>query len=231
MSAKSFFKTLWSAHGAIGKFCTLFCCAAFVAAIFGLITGTTKCSSNHTPSGTNHFINENVLFHNENYDAKVMQPITVESINTIDKDGNTDVKEGHFVSVLLQITQNENSKLKPHKFDCNDFKLKDHTGVYIPLNSIMGAVGWDAIDVHYDTKDGGHVISSASFSTRNAIKDYVFFDTEISSGTTVEFPISFELDSQLFVEKEIMVLEIDFYTGNNSYKEGVDIILLPNPIA
>ena len=80
-------------------------------------------------------------------------------------------------------------------------------------------------------KDGGHVISSASFSTRNAIKDYVFFDTEISSGTTVEFPISFELDSQLFVEKEIMVLEIDFYTGNNSYKEGVDIILLPNPIA
>ena len=40
-----------------------------------------------------------------------------------------------------------------------------------------------------------------------------------------------DLDNQLFVEKEIMVLEIDFYTGNSGYKEGVDIILLPNPMA
>ena len=91
---------LWSSHGTIGKICTLFCCAAFVAAILGLITGTTKCSANHISNGASHFINENVIFHGGNCVAKTMQSITVESINIIDKDGNIDVKEGRFVSVI-----------------------------------------------------------------------------------------------------------------------------------
>ena len=41
--------------------------------------------------------------------------------------------------------------------------LKTILGIYTS-NDIMGAFGWDAIDVHIDEDGEGHVMSSTDFS-------------------------------------------------------------------
>ena len=129
----------------------------------------------------------------------------------------------------MTISQNKDSSLKVHKLDKNDFKLKDHTGVYVPLNSIMGAVGWDDLDIHFDEKDGGHVMSSTNFSTTNAYEDYTYINYEIKPESSLTFDLYFKMDKFVDVKNELIVLEIDFYNFSNGYRKGSDIVLLDNP--
>ncbi len=222
-------KKIFNIHSYIGKICTLTCFAIAVLAVIGLIIGTTKFSKRDDVVETNYFLNEEALVHNENYKVIVNNVDNLDTINVNNKKGLSSDTNGYFICINLTISQPNESKLKSHKIDKNDFKLKDHTGVYLPLNDIMGAVGWDAIDVHIDDKDGGHVMSSTDFSTTNAYEDYKYIGYEISPGATVTFDIYFKMGKLIDVTKELMVLEVDFYTGSNNYKKGTDIVLLKSP--
>ena len=137
---------------------------------------------------------------------------------------------GFFICLEVALTQSEGSNLKKHLLDTNDFKLKNHTGVYVPLNEIMGALEWDAIDVHIDEDGGGHVMSSLDFSTRNCLKDFNFINQYIEPGKELKFIITFEMDFEVMVDNNITVLEVDFYYGRNGYRKATDIVLLPRPI-
>lgn len=226
---KDFFKKLFDIHSFIGKICTLTCIGIAIAALVGLIIGKTKIAKQDDVVETNYFLNQEASLHDLNYSLIVNGVKSLDSISVIDKKNNKVEVTGYFISVNLSIFQTSESKLKPHKIDKNDFKLKNHTGVYLPLNDIMGAVGWDAIDVHIDDKDGGHVMSSTDFSTTNAYEDYKYISYEISPGTSTTFDLYFKMDKFIDVTKELVVLETDFYIGKDTYKKGTDIVLLNNP--
>lgn len=227
---KNIFVKIGFVHGWIGKLLTTLCIAVFVGALVGTIFGITRCSKKNDVVESNFFLNENVDLHNGEYMIYVHEAYTTDSIEIINKNGKTDTKSGNFINVKLTIKQNSDSSLKMHSIDANDFKLKNHTGVYLPLNDIMGAIGWDAIDVHIDDVDGGHVMSSADFSTVNkCVEDYEYIDKQLKPGLEYEFTIYFEMGNQLKVEEELMVLEVDLFYGSNKHKEGVDIVLLKSP--
>ncbi len=226
---KEFFEKVFDIHSAIGKICTSICIGVVLSAVIGLIIGTTKIAKKDDVVETNYFLNEKALVHNENYNVIVNNVENLDTINVNNKKGLSSDVNGYFICINLTILQPNESKLKPHKIDKNDFKLKDHTGVYLPLNDIMGAVGWDAINVHIDDKDGGHVMSSTDFSTTKAYEDYKYIGYEISPGVLETFDIYFKMDKLIDVTKELIVLEVDFYTGSNNYKKGTDIVLLKSP--
>ena len=227
---KKFLKSFFDIHGVIGKICTTSCIVVFVAALIGLIFGTTKIHKDNDVVETNYFLNENVMIHDDNFCVKVTNAYTNNQIEILTKNNEAEVKTGTFICVELLISQTCNSELGPHTLDVNDFKLKDHTGVHVPLNDIMSMLDLDAIDIHFDSKDGGHVMSSAEFSTKSAIKDYNYIDKIIEKGNSYNFLIYFDLGNKLKVEEELMVLEIDFFIGSNDYKKGSDIILLPRKL-
>lgn len=177
----------------------------------------------------NIFLGDNVPIHNGNYIVNITNAYSTNYITIMDKKGNQVEKEGYFIAVELNITQNADSSLKKHIIDRNDFKLKNHTGVFVPLNDIMGAIGWDAIDVHIDEKDGVYVMSSTEFSTVSSIKDYHYVGKEITPGNEFMFVIYFELPFDIQIGKDLVVLEIDFYFSSKDYKKGTDIILLLRP--
>jgi hypothetical protein len=224
---KKFFKFIFDIHTVVGKICTGICVFLVIGGLLGLIFGTTKIQKDNEVVETNNFLNENVMLHNDNFSVEATRAYTANQIEILSKDKNTETKTGTFICVELFVTQTGDSKLEPHTLDTNDFKLKDHTGVYIPLNDIMSILDLHAIDVHIDSKDGGHVMSSANFLTQSAVKDYNYIDKVIDKEKIYNFVVYFDLGKNLKVEEELMVLEIDFFVGSNEYKRGSDIILLP----
>lgn len=228
---KNFWKKVWTGYGIIGKFCTCFVVAVAIAAIIGIPLGFTRCQKIDEVYYTNIFLGEEFELHDGNYSAIVKSAYTKESIEIINKNGESNQKEGNFVCVDFFLFQKEESKQKDYKIDSNDFKLKDHTGVHVPASDIAGLVGWDMVDYKWDQAKNGFVVSSAEFSTRNSIKDYSYIGKEISTGKSLEFTIYFEMDAKYKVENEIMVLEVDFFFSWNasSKRMGEDVILLPRP--
>ena len=220
---------IWNIHGGIGKVLTMSCIALFIGALVGTLFGITRCSKRNDVVESNFFLKENVVLHDEEYEIYVDSAYTSDSIEVINKSGETKTKNGNFINIKIVIKQNLDSSLGAHSIDVNDFKLKNHTGVYVPLNDIMGAIGWDAIDIHIDDENGGYVMSSAEFSTIKCIKDYEYIDKQLKPGLKYEFTIHFETNNHLKVEEELMVLEVDLYCGSNKHKKGVDIILLNSP--
>lgn len=226
---KNFFKTIFDIHSKIGKICTSICISVGVAALIGLPLGLTKCAKRDETVSTNYFLCEDVPLHSNNYTITVTDVYSTNSIIILNKDNSEEQKDGHYLAIDITIAQDIDSSLKTHKFDVNDFKIKDHTGVYLPLNDIMGAVGWDAIDVHIDSTDGGFVMSSTSFSTVSAEKDYHYINKTISAGESISFTLFFYPLKGLNPESDLIVLELDFYYTDVSYRQGSDIILLKRP--
>lgn len=68
--------------------------------------------------------------------------------------------------------------------------------------------------------------SSADFSNKKAIKDYAWVGTELKNGETINITVFFEMKEGYKVEKDLMLLEVDFYTGRSGIKKGEDIVLL-----
>lgn len=231
MTFKEFVIKVWRGHGWIGKFLTCFCATLFALTLIGLPFGITKCHYDNELVYSNTFLNEQIYLHGSNYVVTANDTKTVDSINILNKKGKDEVKEGHFIQVILSIFQEEDSNLKKHKFDVNDFKIKSHTGVYFPLNDIGSLIGWDMIDYHWDQAKNGFLISSAEFDTTNAVKDYSLIRNSISCGESKELTVFFPMDKRYNVEDQIMVLEIDFRPGGllDPVKRGEDIILLPRP--
>ena len=226
---KSFFRNLFDIHSIIGKICISLCVALAVYAAIGIVIGTTKNGKKNDIVETNYFLNETVPVHDNNYKLIINEVKNYNFITIKDKKGNEKVVEGYFIGVNITILQNDSSQLKSHKIDKNDFKIKDHTGVYVPLNEIMGAVGWDAIDVHFDDADGGHVMSSTQFKTTNLYKDFNYIDLQMIPGTEYTFNLYFKTTKFIDACNELIVLEVDFYNLSNGYRRGTDIILLSRP--
>lgn len=220
---------LFDIHSAIGKFFSIVCLSLGGAAILGLIIGTTRCAKENDVVETNHFLNEKIPIHNGNYDLEVHDVKNIEVIYVKNKKGELVELNGQYICVNLTVFQKNDSSIDSHKIDSNDFKLKDHTGVYLPLNNIMGALGWDAIDIHIDSKDGGYVISSTDFTTTNTFEDYSYIGFELSPGVSKTLDLYFQMDRFIDVSKDLVVLEVDFFYFSNDYKKGTDVILLSNP--
>lgn len=216
---------LLDVHQTIGKILTIICIAFVIVAIIGIPFGLTRCSKLDDTPDTNNFLYENISIHDDNYSVIVNNTYSANTITILDSNNQNIEMEGFFICVDITISQKENSTKKKHVIDSNDFKLKNHTGVYIPLNSIMGALGWDAIDIHFDEKDGGHVMSSTDFDTLNSVKDYNYIDKEMVAGASFDFIVYFKMLTDIKVEENLTVLEIDFFRTNR----GTDVVLLPRP--
>ena len=83
------------------------------------------------------------------------------------------------------------------------------------------------IDSNYiDTDENGFVKSSADFDNKNAVKDFSWVGTVLTNGATINITIFFEMEEGYQVEKDLMLLEVDFYIGKSGIKKGEDIVLL-----
>lgn len=202
----------------------IFIAMVFASTIIGVIFGVKSCSAKEVTEAK-YFISDTVKVH-DNFNIKVLSARTVSSISILKKESelSKSTKNGNFIAVEVEISKDVNSE-KVHKLDVNDFKLKDHTGLYLPLNTIMSFFNIDAIDMHVDTDDNGFIRSDVDFSTRNAAKDYTWVNKQITK-EVMNFTIYFKMDENYKVEENVMVLEIDFYVGKNGIKKGEDIVLV-----
>ena len=232
MKGKQAIKAFWAAHQGIGKFLTCLCLALAAVGFVGLAFGTTRCATRDETFTTNVFLDEQFSVHDDDYVARVNSAKTISKAEIINSAGEKETISGHFAEIDFEIFQKEGSTQKPHAFDQNDFKLKDHTGVYLPLNDIGAAIGWDLLDVRWDKKDDGLVISSADIQTKEALNDFSFVGQTIAPGKEMRFHVFLPIsDSKVTVENSLLVLEVDFFTGGmiNKWKAGADVILLPRP--
>lgn len=206
-------------------FIYIFIAAVAISSLIGIIFGVKSCKSNDTIETVEakYFMNETVKVHN-NFDVKVYYAKTVESIS-YQKEKNSTEKTtliGNYIEVNLDITKSIDSDEKDHKLDINDFKLRNHSGVYLPLNDIMSLFDIDAVDVHIDTDEKGFVMSDAEFSNKKAVKDFSWVGIVLTNGETVNITMFFEMKEGYQVEKALMLLEVDLYAT----KKGEDIVLL-----
>jgi hypothetical protein len=200
-----------------------------VSTLVGIIFGVRSCKSNNTIETVEakYFMNEVVEIH-DNFDIKVYYAKTVDSISYQKEKDSTEktTLTGNYIEVNLDITKNIDSEEEDHKLDVNDFKLRNHSGVYLPLNDIMGLFNIDALDVHIDTDENGFVMSEADFSNKNAVKDFSWVGTVLKNGETMNITLFFKMSEGYHVEKTLMLLEVDFYPGRSGIKKGEDIVLL-----
>lgn len=197
--------------------------AAFISTIVGLILGTKSCSKDEKIEAK-YFISDIVDLHDE-FNLEVKSARTVNSIDILkNKDAAEKTTiEGNFIAVEIELAQKTSSSKKSHVLDANDFKLKDHTGLYLPLNTLMGLVNIDAMDMYVQTDEEGFVKSDISFSTRKAVSDYTWIGKSVTT-QAMNIYIYFEMAEGYTVENEIMLMEADFYVGGGKNK-GEDIVL------
>ena len=177
-------------------FIYIFIAAVAISSLIGIIFGVKSCKSNDTIETVEakYFMNETVKVHN-NFDVKVYYAKTVESIS-YQKEKNSTEKTtliGNYIEVNLDITKSIDSDEKDHKLDVNDFKLRNHSGVYLPLNDIMSLFDIDAVDVHIDTDEKCFVMSDAEFSDKKAVKDFSWVGIVLTNGETVNITMFFEM--------------------------------------
>ena len=226
ISMREFFAKLFDIHSALGKVFTIVSLSIVIVGVIGSILNWSNPQNKVVEF--NYFIGDKVPLHDDNYELVVNYAFSSNEYLIVNKDGEIEIIEGNLIIVNLTLSKNSMSELGPYYLTDDDFKIKDHTGVYIPLNSTMGAMGWDAIDLHIDNENGGHVMSSTSFQTTKAYKDYSYYKQQISTEQTT-YNIVFSVTSDVKVESDLIVLEVDFYIGNSQLRKGSDIILLPKP--
>lgn len=142
-----------------------------------------------------------------NYYTVVAEQVSfVNSITILDSENNKSIREYNgffFVSVQIKISANNSDDIKEHKFDTNDFRLKNHIGTNISLNS------------------------GDRFYFINAFEDYSWCDKTISKGETLSFVTNFKFDSKVDLNDCVFVLEVDF---SNKIGNHTDIVLSENAI-
>ena len=83
----------------------------------------------------------------------------------------------------------------------------------------------DALDMHVDTDENGFILSNADFPTKKSVKDYSWVGQYVTEEIK-EFTIYFQMKDGYKVEEDVMILEVDFYTGQSGIKRGEDIVLV-----
>jgi hypothetical protein len=182
---REFFAKLFDIHSALGKVFTIVSLSRVIVGGIGSIINWINPQNKVVEY--NYFIGDMVPLHDDNYELVVNYAFSTNEFSIVNKDEEIESIEGNLIIVNLTLSKNSMSDLGPYYLTDNDFKIKDHTGVYIPLNSIMGAMGWDAVDLHIDNENGGHVMSSTSFQTTKAYKDYSYYKQQISTEQTTYY--------------------------------------------
>lgn len=173
-----------------------------------------------------YFINENVELHDGEYLLKVISTETVNNISVYDNNKKAYIeKDGRYLAVTLTIDKIKETELK--RLDVNDFKLKDHTGVYLPVQEIAMLIDVSVPQTYY--KCSRDIIQSdVKFTTRSAIKDY-WVGKPIEDFDEERITIYFKAPEGYKTDDIIMILEVDFYVGSGEKQTGADIILFERP--
>ena len=205
----------------------IFAGGLLIGALVGFLFFGKGCDSTDTIETVKaeYFMNQTVKVH-EGYEVKVNYAKTVDSISYMKEKHDTEktTLQGNYILVNLDLTRNLDSTARTHDLDVNDFKLRDHNGVYLPLNDIGSLIDMDMFDVHFITDENGSIISEADFDNKNAIKDYTWVGKELINGETINLTLFFEMKEGYKVEEDLMLLEVDFYYGIGN-KKGEDIVL------
>lgn len=173
-----------------------------------------------------YFINENVELHDGEYLLKVISTETVNNISVYDDNKKAYIeKDGRYLAVTLTIDKIKETESK--RFDVNDFKLKDHTGVYLPAQEIAMLIDVSAPQTYYQCS-GDIIQSDVKFTTRSAIKDY-WVGKLIEDFDEERITIYFKAPEGYKTDDIIMILEVDFYVGSGEKQTGADIILFERP--
>ncbi len=163
------------------------------------------------------FINEKVNLHEEYY-------ITVEDISLendilyLKNQEDTEKSEligtdKHYVGVKIKIEHQALANPKEnHPFDLDDFKLKDHTGVQLK-------------NINFFSKEDGLALETTDFTTRQPIKDYIWYGKSVESGEVTNIELYYEFSKKMSAHNTLMVLETDFFSGRSNGKSGTDIVL------
>ena len=197
----------------------------YTVIFLGLLGGTAVsfrgCNRHYDFNSMNaFFINEEAPLHND-YNVTILNTSIVEYATVQNEEMSTDTIEGNILAITLCIKQVD--EVKSHKLDQNDFKLKDHNGINVPLSEILGIIDVDSPDLHISQKES--FFSNTSFSTTTPIKDYSWIGKKLQDGQEECITIYFSLPKYVDLEKTLMVLEIDFYLGGGKTNTGTDIIL------
>lgn len=163
------------------------------------------------------FINEKVNLHNEYY-ITVLDRTDQDSIEILKNKDDLEKTEiigtdKHYIKIEILIEHiNVANAKENHQLDINDFKLKDHTGVQIK-------------NMYLFSKENGLALENKNFQTRTAIKDFVWFDSEINVDEEKTIVLYFEVDKTISSLDTVMVLETDFFNFRSNGKAGTDIVL------
>ena len=163
------------------------------------------------------YIGERANLHSEYY-AQVISINELDNVFVYKNEGDEEKSEligttKHFIEAKVLIEHQKVAKPKEnHALDCDDFRLKDHTGIEIKNVNIFSA-------------ENGVALQTTDFTTTEAIADYSWFGTQIVSGESKEMVLYFEVPKGVSVFKDIAVLEIDFIAGRSGHKKGTDFLL------
>ncbi len=175
---------------------------------------TISCNSTYSECT---FINEKINLHSEYY-VTILNVDDYDNIFVFKNKNDYEKSEligtsTHFVGMKILIQhQNVSFPKENHKFDKNDFKLKDHTGVQIE-------------NINLFSKKNGFALSTKTFSTKQPIIDYSWYEKSVESGEEYEFTLYYEFPKSYSVYDTIMVLEVDFFVGAHNNRTGSDIVL------
>lgn len=202
---------------------------AVISTLIGVILGTKSCKSNDTIETVEakYFMNETVIVH-ESFEVKVYSAKTVNSIEYLKskKDNFKTSISGNYIEINLDITKLDDGTENNYELGASNFKLRNHSGVYLPLNDIMGLFDINALDVHIDTDENNFVMSNANFSNKKAIKDFTWVGKTLKNGEKMNITLFFRMEEGYQVEKDLMLLEVDLYYSGIGAKKGEDIVLL-----
>lgn len=194
-----------------------------ISAIIGSIVSFKGCDNYYDFDNMEAFFIGGEAPLHDCYTITVLDKRVLESVKTKDEESSANMTEkmGNILSVTLSIKQTEGNKT--HRLDQNDFKLKDHNGVKIPLSEILELIDVNSPDFHFSQTES--VFSNDSFSTTTPIKDYSWLGKELQVGQEEIITIYFSMPKDINLEKTLMILEVDFYFGGGKTNTGTDIIL------
>ena len=214
-------------HGAVGKVVDTTLLIGIPLGLFIALISGKGIKPNTNPNDVLIWVGDSFILHNK-YECCINYANTISEYNCLREDMVTyDLFENKFIEVNITIKGTESLGDNIHKLDKDDFKLKDHNGVLIPMNDIMSILGWNGIDIHWDVDDNGCVVSTADFDTIEPVIDYTWFGKQIDKNTNFTFSIYFLFNKEYVVENDIMILEVDFEWTYFFEHKGVDVCLLP----
>lgn len=192
--------------------------------VVGIAFGTIKKES-YIPAESCTFIGEPISMHLDEYEITVLSVSETDRISVLKDEDDVEkteiFQEGfHFVVVEVNIHRNQIENSKDVKLRSSDFKLKNHSGIFVPASELGDLLEYPIFDFYTD----GSAISDADFPTTNSITDFDWYDSSIDLEEDIVIDLYFQMTNEYSVGSSIMVFEVDFFIGSGDNK-GIDIVL------